>query len=222
MSEDTEDPYYNDSDNDPVYQQESSSTGSSVLTFNEPRTKRRRIEKLKLQDLLKKHANLYNKKDSRNNMERTNVKESPLLNGRKKLPNPSNWKRAKQKILRYSLKGLPDAPSCDHRGKKNCSLLKMQDINRFYSAFYSEKTKASQDALILKYFTAEQPKRTRPGDGSRHTKGVTCQYCIETTAENRLEISRNTFINVLGITKHRVEGVLTRFKKDVCHIPVET
>ncbi|XP_072377223.1 uncharacterized protein [Diabrotica undecimpunctata] len=155
-------------------------------------------------------------------MEGTNVKESPLLKGRKKLPNPSNWKRAKQKILRYSSKGLPDASSCGHRGKKNCSLLKMQDINRFHSAFYSEKTKSSRDALILKYCTAEQPKRTRPGDGSRHTKGVTYQYCIETTAGNRLEICRNTFINVLGITKHRVEGVFTRFKKDGCLIPVET
>ncbi|XP_050518285.1 piggyBac transposable element-derived protein 4-like [Diabrotica virgifera virgifera] len=50
MSDDTEDPYYNDSDNDPVYQQESSSTGSSVLTFNEPRKKRRRIEKLELEE----------------------------------------------------------------------------------------------------------------------------------------------------------------------------
>lgn len=31
------------------------------------------------------------------------VKESPLFKGRKKIPNPSNWKRAKQNILRSVL-----------------------------------------------------------------------------------------------------------------------
>lgn len=125
-------------------------------------------------------------------------------------------------FFRYSPKGLPDAPTCGHRGKKNCSLLTMQDINRFHSAFYSVKSKASQDAFILKYCSVEQPKRTRPGDGSRSAKGVSYQYCIETTAGNKLEVCRNSFINVLGITKHRVEGVFTRFKKDGCLIPVET
>ncbi|CAG9830005.1 unnamed protein product [Diabrotica balteata] len=107
--------------------------------------------------------------------------------------------------LSYS--GTGQKWSCGHRGKKNCSLLKMQEINRFHSAFYSEKTKASQDAFIPTNCAAKQPNGTRSGDGSRHTKGVTYQYCIETTAENRLEICRNTFINVLEITKHRVKGV---------------
>lgn len=98
----------------------------------------------------------------------------------------------------------------------------MQDINRFHSAFYSVKSKTSQDAFLLKYCSTDPPKRNRPGDGSRSTKSVSYQYFIETVAGNRIEVCRQTFIGVLGITKHRVEGVFTRFKKDGSLIPVET
>lgn len=98
----------------------------------------------------------------------------------------------------------------------------MQDINRFHSAFYSEKSKTSQDTFLLKYCSTDKTKRNRPGDGSRSTKSVSYQYCIETMAGNRISVCRQTFLGVLGITKHTVEGVFKRFKKDGSLIPVET
>lgn len=65
-------------------------------------------------------------------------------------------------------------------------------------------------------------RKNRPGDGSRSSKSVSYQYVIETTAENIIEVCRQTFIGVLGITKLKVEGVFTRFKKYVSVIPVGT
>lgn len=96
----------------------------------------------------------------------------------------------------------------------------MQDINSFHSAFYSEKSKTSQDTFLLKYCSTDKTKRNRPGDGSRSTKSVS--YQVETMAGNRISVCRQTFLGVLGITNHTVEGVFKTFKKDGSLIPVET
>lgn len=106
--------------------------------------------------------------------------------------------------FRYSPKGLPEMPSCGHRGRKNCSLLKMQDISRFHKASYSEKSKSSQDAFLLKYCATYRPERKRPRNGVRGEKTVSFDYFVESVAGNKIEICRQAFLGILGITKHRV------------------
>lgn len=118
---------------------------------------------------------------------------------------------------------MPLYPTCGHRGsKKNCSLLSMADIRAFHSAFYAVKTKASQDAFLLKYCSASNPLRHRPKSGERGRKNIIYNYSVKTQAGNRIVVCRNSFLEILGITKHRVEGVFLRFKKGDADVPLET
>lgn len=118
---------------------------------------------------------------------------------------------------------MPLYPTCGHRGtKKNCSLLSMADIKDFHSAFYAVKTKASQDAFLLKYCTASNPVRYRPKSGERGRKSLVYSYFVKTQGGNHIEVCRRSFLDILGITKHRVEGVSVRFKKGETEVPLET
>lgn len=98
----------------------------------------------------------------------------------------------------------------------------MQDINRFHKAFYSGKSKSSQDAFLLKYCATDTPKRKRPRNGVRGEKTVSFDYFVENMAGNKIEVCRQAFLGILGITKHRVIGVFQRFKNGESLIPVET
>lgn len=53
-------------------------------------------------------------------------------------------------------------------------------------------------------------------------KARTYEYKIENQAGNYLHVCRETFLNVLNITKHRIIGVFTKFKNGVSKVPVET
>lgn len=118
---------------------------------------------------------------------------------------------------------MPVFPTCGHRGKrKNCSLLRMEDLKRFHAAFYAVRSKVAQDMFLLKYCSADAPERHRPENGQRGKKTITFSYFIENTAGNKVEVCRDTFLNVLEITKHRVQGVYKRFKADGSLVPVET
>ncbi|XP_046666533.1 uncharacterized protein LOC124358283 [Homalodisca vitripennis] len=144
-------------------------------------------------------------------------------NARKKQRQPENWKVTKQKLQRYSPKAMPNYPTCGHRGKcLNCSLLTMVDIKEFHAAFYTVRTKMSQDAFILKYCSVSTPVRYRPRSGDRGKKTIKYKYFVKNQVGNRIEVCRRAFLGILGITKHRVEGVFTRFKKEGSDIPVET
>lgn len=98
----------------------------------------------------------------------------------------------------------------------------MTDIKEFHAAFYSVKTKMSQDTCLLKYCSATTPIRYHPRSGTRGNKKLKYKYFVKNRVGNRIEVCRAAFINILGITKHRVEGAFIHFKKDGCDIPQET
>lgn len=54
------------------------------------------------------------------------------------------------------------------------------------------------------------------------SKSTIYEYIIVNEAGNNITVGRNTFLNVLNITKHRVIGVFTRFKKGINEVPIET
>lgn len=53
-------------------------------------------------------------------------------------------------------------------------------------------------------------------------KQLTYKFFVSTQGGNRIEVCRRSFLNILAITKHRVEDVFLRFKKVESHVPVET
>ncbi|KAG8300990.1 hypothetical protein J6590_062729 [Homalodisca vitripennis] len=121
-------------------------------------------------------------------------------NARKKQRQPENWKVTKQKLQRYSPKAMPNYPTCGHRGEcLNCSLLTMVDIKEFHAAFYTVRTKMSQDAFILKYCSVSTPVRYRPRSGDRVVSGTSCgknaldknKFSIYTWTENEMCKSSN-------------------------------
>lgn len=89
----------------------------------------------------------------------------------------------------------------------------MMDIRSFHSAFYTSKSKVTQDAFILKYYLTTYPRRHRAKNGERGNKQLTYKYFVITQGGNRIKVCRMSFPNILAITKHRVEGVFLRFKK---------
>lgn len=118
---------------------------------------------------------------------------------------------------------MPVFPTCGHRGnRKNCSILRMADVQHFHKAFYAVKTKVAQDMFLLKYCSSDAPDRHRPKNQQRGRKESTFSYYIENMAGTKLEVCRKTFLNVLQITKHRVHGVFKRFKVQGSLVPVET
>lgn len=126
-------------------------------------------------------------------------------------------------LCRYSAKGLPNYPTCQHRVGYQCCLLSMHDIKCFHDSFYLLPEKGKQDSFILKYCHAQtpNPKRKKKED-LKKPKSMTFEYTIVNAAGVNLSVCRNTFLNVLNITKHRVIGVFKRFKKGANLVPVET
>lgn len=123
--------------------------------------------------------------------------------------------------FRYSAKGLPSYPSCNHRSGFQCILLSMKDIKDFHSSFYSIPDKGKQDAFLLKFCRAKPPKKLNHGS-QKKPKSFTYEYTIVNQTGNHMLVCRDTFLKVLNITKHRIIGVFTRFKNGNSQVPVET
>lgn len=119
---------------------------------------------------------------------------------------------------RYSAKSMPKYPTCGHRGKQGCRLLTMQDIKNFHEAFYFSKSKEKQDAFILKYCTEVSPKKKTASS----PRNMLYNYYVLNAANNKIQVCRKAFLDILGITKHRVLGVFQRFRMTGSLIPHET
>lgn len=122
--------------------------------------------------------------------------------------------RAVLKLLffyRRKPKGLPNKPACKHK-KKNlrCNDVPMQDIRRFHEVFYSNKDKISQDNFILKYTVQVNPKRRRPSEKAGSQKGLTITYYIKSRSLGLVQVCGKTFLEVLGISKFRVQNICKR------------
>lgn len=102
---------------------------------------------------------------------------------------------------------------CTHNTKSlQCLTLKKRDFIHFHAGFYVEADKQKQDSFILKYTTATIPVRHRASD-QREPKQVTIKYFIpKKESRKNIPVCRTTFLRALGITKHRIQGVVKRHK----------
>lgn len=98
----------------------------------------------------------------------------------------------------------------------------MRDIKDFHDAFYFVPNKGKQDAFILKFCREKQPNSKRKKVDSLQPRTTQFEYTICNLAGVNMNVCRDTFLNVLNITKHRVLGVFKRFKSGLNQVPTET
>lgn len=116
-------------------------------------------------------------------------------------------------FYRYCPTGNPKKPECGHSSKAyQCSSLRVSDINKFHLAFYDRPDKQIQDAFILKNVEPLPVKRRR-SVGQREPKTMSVKYFIQTPSK-KVPVCRQVFLDILGITKHRVNTVVKNFKID--------
>ncbi|KAG8287332.1 hypothetical protein J6590_041576 [Homalodisca vitripennis] len=108
---------------------------------------------------------------------------------------------------------MPNYPTCGHRGKcLNCSLLTMVDIKEFHAAFYTVRTKMSQDAFILKYCSVSTPVRYRPRSGDRDVCS-TCLELSETIKREKEEVKLGSLKTQLTLHKTVAKAFFTLLKQ---------
>lgn len=86
----------------------------------------------------------------------------------------------------------------------------MKDLKTFHSAFYSNCNKISQDAFIVKFCNVSTIKRIRNPDANRK-RDMAISYSIRKENKSIIPVCKNAFLQALGLSKHRVEGVMKRF-----------
>uniref|UniRef100_S4PMR1 DUF7869 domain-containing protein n=1 Tax=Pararge aegeria TaxID=116150 RepID=S4PMR1_9NEOP len=108
-------------------------------------------------------------------------------------------------------KGLPVIPQCVHGNSKQgykCNDLTVQDYSKFHRNFYSTSVKVTQDTFLLKYCTAQTPKK----EGKR--KSQTICYFIpkhENLAGRRrvklIKVCQKAMTTILGISRDRIQRI---------------
>lgn len=117
-------------------------------------------------------------------------------------------------FFRYIAKALPNLPKCGHNNNTlKCATLKLQDIRRFHEQFYKEKTKASQDCLLLKYVKQESIKRRRPTTATNTLSEIRCKYSIPTRMNTTVQVCLKTLIGILNISRFRINILVNNFVK---------
>ncbi|XP_069354654.1 uncharacterized protein [Maniola hyperantus] len=128
---------------------------------------------------------------------------------RKRTRNPENWKANIAKKKRYMPKKAPERIICSHKNKHlKCSSLTMTDIMNFHSSFYSSNKRSEQDALILKCCKTQKVKRRRPTKSIRLGRDFNIKYSVFRPRNDCVPVCQKAFLNILGITKYRVEYAL--------------
>ncbi|CAH4030728.1 unnamed protein product [Pieris brassicae] len=109
----------------------------------------------------------------------------------------------------------PGLPCCNHDADNKqfkCCKLTMLDIQKFHQEFYNTKNKKDQDAFILKHCTVVKAKRRRPRVGQRQaTQNTTKLFVRKRKSLKLLRVCQKSFIQILGITQHRVRKVSRTF-----------
>ncbi|CAH3906988.1 unnamed protein product [Pieris brassicae] len=139
-----------------------------------------------------------------------NVREVKPEQARKGPRNPANWKRAKEKVMRYSAKSLPSAPRCGHTAdsKYKCGALSKEDIRKLHEEFYRHPNKKDQDSFLLKHCKVVKTKRRLPRVGVRKpTEFITKLYARKITSPKLIPVCQKTFLNILKITVHSIRRV---------------
>nr|CAH7765624.1 unnamed protein product [Callosobruchus chinensis] len=139
------------------------------------------------------------------------VKETPPNKSRKRQCPPETWKKNIAKKLRYSAKGGPVYPKCGHNTSRFlCSTLTNDEVNEFHSAFYEVADKITQDNFIMKYVSS-CPIQRRRNPNSDKQRTLSCAYYILNNSKKAVPVCKETFLNILNLKKHRVDGVMKRF-----------
>lgn len=114
---------------------------------------------------------------------------------------------------RYRPDALPVYPTCGHNSSSfSCMNLTMKQILDFHTLFYSNKTKNAQDNFILKYCSAIPVNRHRPTKSVRVPKDFQSKFTIR-VGGTTTPVCKKTFLQVLQITRARVEFVLKTHAK---------
>lgn len=101
-------------------------------------------------------------------------------------------------------------PVCEHNGKTyRCKKLTMRDIRSFHVNFYSNETKISQDAFLLKYMSVKKPTRSRSVKENSSRKSVATQYFVKLfdTRNFQLQVCKSTFMGILDVSKDRLKRI---------------
>lgn len=103
-------------------------------------------------------------------------------------------------------------PSCDHTAKTlHCKLLTREDIDDFHERFYANDGKILQDQFILLHCIMNHPLRAnRPKNQIAHRKNLSIQYHVRQKSGNVIQVCQHTFINVLRISKDRIQRICRR------------
>lgn len=114
---------------------------------------------------------------------------------------------------RYSSSELPTKPTCQHKkGIYNCDKLSMRDLLHFHEAFYKYTDKETQDAFLLKFYTAKVPKRKRPRKNKYTPKKFQTKLSVySVTQKAKVIVCQKAFLDIIHITKHRVQYVTKMF-----------
>ena len=86
-------------------------------------------------------------------------------------------------------------------------------VTTFNERFYQTSKKMDQDNFILKHCSSLQPKRVK-GESNRKRE-FTVKYFVTKAVSSsiRIPVCRRTFLGILGIKKHRLFGVISRYHK---------
>lgn len=114
--------------------------------------------------------------------------------------------------FRYSPHLLPIYPKCGHKTAAfKCSSLTISEIREFHSKFYQTKEKIFQDNFLLKYCKTVPIKRKRPKNSRHREKQFQTRFYIPTKQKEMLAVCKKTFMEVLGITRRRIDTVTKNF-----------
>ncbi|KAL4715282.1 hypothetical protein ACJJTC_010852 [Scirpophaga incertulas] len=138
---------------------------------------------------------------------------SVLNKTRKRRARPETWKQNIAKRQRYSPKEAPEKPNCQHKkGVYSCALLSMRDILNFHTAFYKNLEKEKQDAFLVKFCVPIVPLRKRPKNKKYMPKKFHTKFLMYSISQKKnLPICQKAFLQILSISKHRVQYIAKKF-----------
>lgn len=122
---------------------------------------------------------------------------------------------------RYKPVSMPDYPTCKHtEGKFQCKKLTMKDIKTFHKLFYKKPEREYQNHVVLKFVetynvSRRRERKSKKGTTPKAQLSRTTKYFVPTTEKRcKLPVCMETFINILGISRFRVNNITKQFHEN--------
>jgi hypothetical protein len=87
----------------------------------------------------------------------------------------------------------------------------MKNVMDFHSLFYSRKERTFQDSIILKFIKVTPVKRKRSENNKTNGKMFQTKFFVKTGNGISVSVCQKAFLNILGITRTRVETIAKNF-----------